>query len=130
MKGIGAGYRERERCPLYTAIQAIEGRWKPMIFQRLDGGARGFAELRRSMEGVSVKVLREQLKQLEADGLVSRRAAPKPGHKARFELTDHGRTLGPVLECLWTWGVTHLARMKEKSAAGAAVRRVSTPTEV
>jgi len=103
---------EREKCPLYTAIQVIEGRWKPMIFRRLDGGGLGFGELRRSMDGVSGKVLRQQLRQLEAEGLVTRLSARKPGFPVRYQLTAHGRTLGPVFECLWTWGVMHLARLQ------------------
>ena len=111
MKSTAASYREREKCPLYTAIQVIEGRWKPMIFQRLGSAARGFGELRRSMPGVTAKVLRQQLRQLEADGLVARSPAPKPGARVRFELTPHGKTLGPVLECLWTWGTMHLRHL-------------------
>jgi DNA-binding HxlR family transcriptional regulator len=105
-------YVERERCPLYTAIQVIAGRWKPMIFQRLDGSARGFGELRRAMPGVTIKVLRQQLGELVSDGLVQKSGSPKPGLKVRYELTEHGRTLGPVFETLWSWGVTHLARDK------------------
>lgn len=112
MKNTAASYVERDRCPLYTAIQVIEGRWKPMVFQRLDSGALGFGELRRSMAGVTTKVLREHLRQLEADGLVARSAAPKPGLRVRYELTAHGKTLGPVFECLWTWGVMHLSHLK------------------
>jgi len=120
MNRTEASYRERDRCPLYTAIEVIEGRWKPMIFERLGVGPLGFGELRRSMPGVTVKVLREQLKQLEADGLVNRLPAPKPGNKVLFELTAHGHTLGPVFECLWAWGTTHLARLKEMEAATAS----------
>src|SRR5262245_32149786 len=78
MKKTAASYVERDRCPLYTAIQVIEGRWKPMVFQRLGAGALGFGELRRSMAGVTTKVLRQQLRQLEAAGLVNRSAASKP----------------------------------------------------
>jgi len=111
MKKMAQSYVERDRCPLYTAIQTIEGRWKPMIFQRLDRGALGFGELRRSMSGVTTKVLRQQLRQLEADDLVFRIAAPKPGLRVQYKVTPHGKTLQPVLECLWTWGVTHLSRM-------------------
>ena len=113
MKSTAASYAERDRCPLYTAIQVIEGRWKPMIFQRLVEGPKGFGELRRTMQGVTVKVLREQLTQLEADGLVSKAPAPRPGYKVRYELTAHGRTLGPVFECLWAWGVGHLAQVSK-----------------
>ncbi|MBV9764996.1 MAG: helix-turn-helix transcriptional regulator [Acidobacteriaceae bacterium] len=112
MKNTAASYGERDRCPLYTAIQVIEGRWKPIIFQRLGTGALGFGELRRSMAGVTTKVLRQQLRQLESDGLITRAPASKPGHRVGYQLTPHGKTLGPVFECLWTWGVLHLAHMK------------------
>ena len=112
MKKSAPSYLERDRCPLYTAIRVMEGRWKPMIFQRLGAGALGFGELRRSMPGVTVKVLRQHLRQLEADDLVKRSAAPRPGLKVCYELTPHGKTLGPVLESLWVWGMAHLARTK------------------
>lgn len=110
---------ERERCPLYTAIQVIAGRWKPMIFQRLSGGGRGFGELRRSMPGVTIKVLRQQLRELESDDLVKKAVSPRPRLKVRYEVTEHGLTLGPVLETLWSWGVTHLARSKGLASAKA-----------
>jgi len=111
MKKTAAGYVERDKCPLYAAIRVIEGRWKPMIFQRLGSHALGFGELRRSLAGVTTKVLRQQLRQLEADGLVTRSATPKPGLRVRYQLTAHGKTLGPVFECLWTWGVMHLSHV-------------------
>ena len=117
MKKSAASYLERERCPLYTAIKVIEGRWKPMIFQRLGRGGLGFGELRRSMPGVTVKVLRQQLRQLEAEGLLKRLPAPKAGLRVRYELTPHGQTLGPVFEALWSWGAVHLARIKDAGRA-------------
>ena len=112
MKKTAASYVERDQCPLYTAIRVIDGRWKPMIFQRLGTRALGFGELRRCMPGVTTKVLREQLRQLETDGLVIRFAAPKPGLPVRYQLTPHGKTLGPVFDCLWTWGAMHLRHMQ------------------
>ena len=60
-------YIERAACPLYTAIAVIDGRWKPMIFQRLLERPRGFAELRRAIPHVTAKILREQLRQMLAD---------------------------------------------------------------
>lgn len=74
MNKTAPSYVERDKRPLSAAIQVIEGRWKPMIFQRL-----GFGELRRSMAGVTTKVLRQQLRQLEGDGLVTRSPASKLG---------------------------------------------------
>lgn len=58
-------YRERAACPVYTAIAVIEGRWKPMIFQRLASRPHGFGELRRALPRVTVKVLREQLRRMK-----------------------------------------------------------------
>jgi DNA-binding HxlR family transcriptional regulator len=107
-----ASYIERGQCPVYAAIRVIEGRWKPMIFRRLGEGARGFGELRRMMPGVTVKVLREHLRQLEADGVVARSVRQKPILRVQYQLTPHGRTLGPVFETLWTWGTRHLVRLK------------------
>ncbi len=115
MKRTAASYVESDGCPLYTAMQVIAGRWKPMIFQRLNAGALGFGELRRSMDGVTAKVLRQQLRQLEADRLVVRSAPPKPGLRGRYELTPHGETLGPVFEQLWSWGVMHRSHLNSLS---------------
>jgi DNA-binding HxlR family transcriptional regulator len=102
--------RERAACPLYTAIGVIEGRWKPMLFQRLARRPHGFGELRRAMPGVSSKVLREQLRQMQADGLVTRRVLRPARAGVRYRLTRYGRTLGPVFNALWRWGQTHLRR--------------------
>ena len=110
MSKPGESYSERERCPVYTAIRVIEGRWKPMIIRRLGEDAHWFGELRRTMPGVTVKMLRQHLRQLEADGIVARSASYQPTLRTRYSLTPHGRTLGPVFETLWSWGVQHLAR--------------------
>jgi DNA-binding HxlR family transcriptional regulator len=106
----GSARRERTACPLYTAIAVIDGRWKPMIFQRLSDGARGFGELHRAMPGVARKVLREQLRQMEADGLVVRRVLGPEHAGVRYRVTPYGRTLQPVFAVLWRWGTRHLAR--------------------
>ena len=113
MNKQSASYIERGQCPVYTAIRVIEGRWKPMIFRRLSEGARGFGELRRMMPGVTVKVLREHLRQLEADGVVARSVRQRPTLRVLYQLTPHGRALGPVFETLWTWGTRHLVRLKK-----------------
>ena len=103
-------YDERAACPLYTAIRVIDGRWKPMIFQRLSERPRGFGELRRAMPSVTTKVLREQLRQLAADDLVGC-AQRVPAHLGvRYFITPYGRTLERVFETLWTWGRSHLDR--------------------
>ena len=115
-------YHEREACPLYTAIGVVSGRWKPMILQRLGSGPLGFGELQRAMPRVTAKVLREQLRQLQADGLVTRQAL-KPVHRGvLYQLTPYAKTLDPVFNALLHWGVNHLGR-----ADAANGTRISPP---
>ena len=113
MRKQDAIYIEREKCPVYAAIRVIEGRWKPMIFRRLGERALGFGELRRAMPGVTIKVLRQQLRQLETHGIVKRSVVQRPALRTQYRLTPHGRNLGPVFESLWAWGVVHLARQND-----------------
>ena len=103
-------YQERATCPVYTAIGVIEGRWKPMIFQRLAVRPHGFGELQRAIPSVTVKVLREQLRQMQADGLLVKQQLTPASAGVRYRLTPHGRTLQAVFVALWRWGTRHLAR--------------------
>jgi DNA-binding HxlR family transcriptional regulator len=103
-------YRERAACPVYTAIGVITGRWKPMIFQRLADRPHGFGELRRALPRVTAKVLREQLRGMQADGLLLRYPPSARGAGVRYQLTPYARTLDVVFEALWRWGTRHLQR--------------------
>ena len=103
-------HRERVACPLYTAIGVIDGRWKPMLFQRLLAHPHGFGELKRALPGVSARVLRAQLREMAGDDLVQCRTLTPRSAGVRYTLTPYGRTLGPVFETLWRWGSAHLAR--------------------
>ena len=101
---------ERSACPLYTAIGVIEGRWKPMLFQRLARGVSGYGELHRAMPGISRKVLAEQLRQMECDDLAVRHETGDRLGSVRYELTPYGETLMPVFTALWSWGNGHVSR--------------------
>ena len=76
-----------------------------MLFQRLLGQPRGFGELHRMLPGVTKKVLREQLRQMQADDLVQRRQLSPASTGVRYTLTPYGRTLAPVFEMLWRSGI-------------------------
>jgi DNA-binding HxlR family transcriptional regulator len=112
-------YEERTACPLYTAIGVIDGRWKPMIFQRLSAAPLGFGELRRAMPRITTKVLREQLRQMMADDLVAREELTPRRLGTRYRVTPYGRSLGPVFNALWSWGRRHLQR--QNAARGTMV---------
>src|SRR5262245_30532715 len=117
-------YEERAACPLYTAIAVIDGRWKPMIFQRLSDHPHGFAELRRAMPRVTTKVLREQLRQMIADDLVASENLTPRHLGVRYTVTPYGRSLLPVFTTLWHWGKRHLAR--QTACRGTAVSAPSS----
>ncbi len=96
-------------CALTAALAAIGGRWKLFVVYRLADGPRHFAALRRSLPDVSAKVLAQQLRELQADGLVSReRSGPVPA-VVLYALTSHGRSVLPVAEEIRCWGMTHQA---------------------
>ena len=83
-----------------------------MLFQRLSDQPRGFGELHRMLPGVTKKVLREQLRQIQADDLMQRRQLSPTSAGVRYTVTPYGRTLGPVFETLWRWGSAHLSRVE------------------
>lgn len=118
-------YEEKEACPLYTAIGVISGRWKPMIMQRLGKGPQGFGALQRAMPRVTKKVLREQLRQLEADNLVVRRALSPARLGVQYQLTPYAATLNPVFNQLLKWGMEHLER--EGATHGTRVYPPASP---
>lgn len=107
-------------CPLTAAWAAVGGKWKLTILYWLAHEPRHFAALRRQLdavsEGVSHKVLTQQLRELIADGLVTRRrtgAVPSP---VIYSLTDYGNTALPMLEQVRRWGERHIERSGSRSA--------------
>ena len=94
-----------------------------MLFQRLSFRPHGFGELRRSMPDVSAKVLREQLREMEADGLLVKTSLTPAHLGVRYDVTPYGRTLAPVFETLWRWGRRHLARRDARLGTRVAAPR-------
>jgi DNA-binding HxlR family transcriptional regulator len=89
------------------ALSILEGRWKLLIlFQLFGGKVRRFSELERAIPAVSQKVLTQQLRQLERDGIVGRVVYPQVPPKVEYALTDWGQALCPVLDALLKWSAT------------------------
>ena len=87
-----------------NVIRVLEGRWKLVIlFQLFGSNIRRFSELERAIPGISQKMLIQQLRQLEADGVVTRIVYPEVPPRVEYLLTDWGQTLCPVLDKLLTW---------------------------
>jgi DNA-binding HxlR family transcriptional regulator len=99
--------RESFACPVDRTLSLIKGKWKPMILWQLSAKKRRFSDFQVALPQVAHKVLSQQLRQLQADGLI-RRAAGKTGAvTVVYELTDFGRTLRPALNALASWGKAH-----------------------
>ena len=97
-------------CPLTAAFAAIGGKWKLIIIYWLAESPKHFAALRKLMPSISQKVLTQQLRELESDGLVHREpkgAIPAP---VEYSLTDYGRSVLPLVEEVRLWGRSHLER--------------------
>jgi len=89
---------------LESAVRVLEGRWKVLIIFRLfTSPTLRFSELQRLIPGISQKMLIQQLRDLEQDGIVSRTVHPVVPPKVEYALTDDGRALLPVLRELQTW---------------------------
>lgn len=94
-------------CPVDVTLSMISGKWKPMILWLLAARAQRFSDLQSAMPLVAHKVLAQQLRQLEADGVIRRIIRESLQTAGGYQLTEFGRTLRPALNALANWGKTH-----------------------
>lgn len=99
---------ESYRCFFELTLQVMGGKWKPIVIYHLGRtGVMRFSELRRSMAGVTERMLARQLRELEADGIVTRKVFREVPPRVEYNLTDMGRGLVPILEELRDWGAAY-----------------------
>ena len=96
-------------CSVEATLSVIGGRWKPVIMFKLMGGTLRFNELRRQVPGVTQKMLTNQLRELEADGVIARRVYAEVPPRVEYRLTERGETLRPLLLAMRDWGAEHMA---------------------
>ncbi len=102
--------REPPTCPVEAALRLIGGKYKGLILWHLTGGAMRYGALSRLVPRATPKMLTQQLRELERDGLVTRKVFPVVPPKVEYALTASGETLSPVLHALYDWGVGHMER--------------------
>lgn len=115
-------------CEIEAVLAIVGGKWKLPILWHLRKGVLRYAELRRRLPGISERVLINQLRELEADGMVHRTQYPEVPPRVEYALTEKGCSLTPVLTILAEWGREHAAARPavaavadgEPPAAGAA----------
>ena len=121
----------RSNCPLTDLVDMIGGRWKVLALWRLKDGTKRFTELRRLMPGVTQKMLTQQLRQLEGDGLVSRKIFPQVPPKVEYTLTATGEELCGLLDTLADWATLHLptlqaGKLRKKRVSPSARKLLQT----
>lgn len=101
------------RCGLDVALELMGGKWKPLIIFHLCSEPRRFGELKRLVEGISEKVLIQQLRELVAAGILLRKDYGQVPPKVEYSITAFGTTLADALVPLCEWGVRHRATINE-----------------
>jgi DNA-binding HxlR family transcriptional regulator len=124
-------------CPVEAAVDVFGGKWKALILWWLQERTWRFAELRRQIPGITEKMLTQQLRELEADGIVERRVYATVPPKVEYSLTDYGRSLKRALRAICDWGRKHMertgaveafpARLRGAGANGDGARGMTTP---
>ncbi len=97
-------------CPVEAAVDVFGGKWKALILWWLQERTWRFAELRRQIPGITEKMLTQQLRELEMDGIVHRRVYPTVPPKVEYSLTEYGLSLKRALRAICDWGRRHIER--------------------
>lgn len=104
----------KKTCAAEKALKMIGGRWKLLIIGELISGVKRFNELLRSLDGITQKMLTQQLRELEEDGIIHRQIYAQIPPKVEYSLTELGHELLPIIESLHQWGEHHPQQQPEK----------------
>lgn len=105
--------KEISPCPIDAMLSVIDGRWKGTILWRLLDSPMRTSELRRSIPGITERMLIRHLQELVLDGIILRHEERSIPPCVRYSISEYGLTLVPVLEEICGWGRKHLARLEK-----------------
>ena len=103
-------------CGLEAALAVVGGKWKPIVLWQLAPEPRRFGALRRLVTGISEKMLIQQLREMEADGIVAREDFREVPPRVEYSLTPLGVSLSDALRPLCEWGKEHMIRIEDTKA--------------
>jgi DNA-binding HxlR family transcriptional regulator len=120
------GRRAKPDCPVETTLEVLNGKWKANILFHLLPGIKRSGELRRLMPEVTQQMLTAHLRELERDGIIHRKVYAQVPPKVEYSLTPLGRSLGPVFDKIYEWGVVYLRSLKRSGTTrnGAQGKKV------
>ncbi|MDN3550012.1 winged helix-turn-helix transcriptional regulator [Mucilaginibacter aquaedulcis] len=105
---------ENATCPVTMTANLIGGRWKLIILYHLSGHTRRFGEIAARIPSISRKVLSQQLKELEEDGLIIRQQFKEIPPRVEYSLSELGESLKPVLHHMESWGIETMLNARSK----------------
>ena len=101
-------------CPVATTLMLIGNKWKIFVIQQLMDKPFRFSELRRAIPGISEKVLTDNLRAMEKDGLITRTVFPEVPPRTEYALSELGNTMRPIIESMATWGTGYQQIVRER----------------
>ena len=107
-------YTTLPACPVQTCLNFISDKWKILIIRDLIDGTKRFNELKKSLAPVTQKMLTQQLREMEQDGIINRKVYPVVPPKVEYSLTELGYSLVPVIEVMKKWGQDFKERIKNE----------------
>ena len=102
-------------CPVATTVSLIGNKWKLLILRNLRIRPWRFNELHKSLDGISQKVLTESLRQLEADGIITRTVYPEVPPRVEYALSALGESMRPILDAMQAWGEQYKSSLGKQS---------------
>ena len=115
--------RKEYSCGLEAALDVVGGKWKVLILWALRSAPCRFGELRRTVQGISEKMLIQHLKEMELDGIVTRKDYKEVPPRVEYALTSFGGTLWEALVPLCEWGQLHMERIEASKEQSEALRQ-------
>lgn len=98
---------ELPECPVATTVQLIGSKWKLLILRNLLQRPWRFNEMKKTLEGISQKVLTDSLRSMEADGLITRTVYPEVPPRVEYALSDLGQSMRPIIKAMEEWGTSY-----------------------
>ncbi len=105
---------EITKCPIEITLSLINGKWKLLLIRELLGGGKRFGVLQKSVGPISAKILTQQLREMENDGLIERKVFPELPPKVEYSLTPLGQSLLPIMVAMRKWGLNVTTKYTSK----------------
>lgn len=104
----------QSKCPVTTTLSVIGGKWKPIILFIIQEEKKRFGQIKKLIPAITQKMLTQQLRELEQDGIIHRKVYPVVPPKVEYSMTDYGLSLSPILKAMAEWGQAHMDKAAKR----------------